>query len=278
MSVAPKMLPVRQEAIDATAAKIAAAEEAVKQAEAWAEEVQVTNAGEATQATQILTTLAANLKQLEGERTEAVKPLNDYVKGVNEKFKRSKAPLETAAKKLKAKVIEFNAAEEDRRREEQERLDAERREAERIIEERRREDAAKLEAEAAAKRAEAEEAIELAAEDSEMEDLADEACSEARAAEARAATIANLPAPALPARQAPGIPKPHGAVPTKRWEAEVTDIRQLPDFLPDGTPLKEVVMSALRRHMFDTLEETGEPPEMPGAKFAQKAGLTVRTS
>jgi hypothetical protein len=277
MSATAEILPVRQEAIDATAAKIVAAEEAVRRAEEWAEQVEVTNAGEAQQATQILGTLAGDIKRLEGERTESVKPLNDYVKGVNEKFKRSKAPLEAAASKIKAKLIGFNAAEEARRREEQERLDAERREADRIIEERRAEDARKLQAEAEAKRKEAEEAVELAGDDEEFEDLADEARAEARAAEARAATIANLPAPQLPAKQAAPAAKLEGASTTKRWDFEVTDIRQVPDFLPDGTPLKEVISGALRAYMFEVLKETGQPPEMLGVKFEQKAGLQVRS-
>jgi hypothetical protein len=63
----------------------------------------------------------------------------------------------------------------------------------------------------------------------------------------------------------------------KRWVAEVTDITLLPDFLPDGTPLKEVVMSALTAHMHAVRKATGKPPEMPGAEFKQVAGSSVRT-
>jgi colicin import membrane protein len=276
-ATAENVLPVRQEAIDATAARIAAAEEAVQQAEEWAELVEVTNAGEAQQATEILGSLAGSIKHLEAERTESVKPLNDYVKGVNEKFKRSKAPLEAAASKIKAKLINFNAAEERRRAEEQRRLDAEREEAERIIEERRAADAAKLQAEAETKRAEAAEAVELASEDDEFEEMADEARAEARAADARAETIANLPAPNLPSRQAAPAAKLDGASSTKRWEFEITDIRQVPDFLPDGTPLKALVSGAMRTYMFEYLREHGVPPEMPGVKFEQRAGLAVRS-
>jgi hypothetical protein len=273
-ATAENVLPVRQEAIDATAAKIAAAAEAVEQAEAWAGSVVVTNAGEAQQANEILGSLAGSIKQLEGERTESVKPLNDYVKGVNEKFKRSKAPLEAAAKTIKSKLIDFNSAEEERRREEQARLDAEREEAEKIIAERREKEAAALQAEAEAKRKEAEDAVELAAEDDEFEEVADEARADARAAEARAATIANLPAPSLPARQAAPVATPSGAA--KRWDFEVTDIRQVPDFLPDGTPLKALISGAMRTYMHDVIRETGEPPVMPGMKFEQKTTWASR--
>jgi hypothetical protein len=274
MSVTADILPVRQEAIDDAAAKIAAAEQAVALAEAQAEAVEVSTAEEAQAATEILGEIAGRLKGLEAERVELVKPLKDYTKGIDQKYKLAKAPLEAAAKRLKGKLITFNAAEEARRREEQERLDAERREAEQIIEERRAKEAAELQAEAEAKRKEAQEAVELADEDEEMEQLADEVRAEARAAEARAATIANLPAPSLPSRQAAPVAAPSGA--SKRWDFEVTDIRQVPDFLPDGTPLKALISGAMRSYMHEVIKATGEPPVMPGLKFEQKSGWSSR--
>ena len=270
-----EVLPVRQEALDDAAAKIAAAETAVEEATRQAEAVEVSTPEQAQEAKAILDNLAGRLKMLEGERVELVKPLKDYTKGIDQKYKLAKAPVEAAAKTLKGKLIAFNKAEDDHRAAEQERLDAERQEAERHIEKRREKEAAELQAKAEAKRAEAAEAVELAAEDPEMEELADEARAAARAAEAQAATISHLPPPSLPAKQAPPAATVDGA--TKRWVAEVTDITQLPDFLPDGTPLKAVIKAALTRHMHDTLKATGKPPVMPGAKFEQRSGLSVRS-
>src|SRR4029077_16125006 len=183
-------------------------------------------------------------------------------------------PLEAAARTIKGKLTVFSAAEEERRREEQARLDREREEARRIIEKRRREDAAKLRADAEAKRQEADEAVELAGESEEFEEIADEARAEARAAEARAATITNLPAPSLPARQSAPVATPSGA--TKRWDFEVIDIRQVPDLLPDGTPLKALISGAMRTYMHEVIRETGEPPAMPGMRFEQKTGWSSR--
>jgi hypothetical protein len=274
MSVTADRLPVRQEAIDEAAAKIAAAELAVAHAEAQAEAIDVSTPEEAKTANKILGEIAGRLKGLEGERKELVKPLKDYTKGIDEKYKLAKAPLEAAAKKVKGKLITFNAAEEQRGREEQERIDAIRREEERIISERRAEEEAELQAEAEAKRKEAEEAVELAGEDEEFEDLADEARAQARAAEARAATIANLPAPSLPARQAAPVATPSGS--TNRWDFEVTDIRQVPDFLPDGTPLKALISGAMRTYMHEVIKATGEPPVLPGMKFEKKPGWSSR--
>jgi hypothetical protein len=273
-ATAENVLPVRQEAIDDAAAKIAAAEQAVAHAEAQAEAIEVTTAEEAQTATEILGEIAGRLKGLEAERVELVKPLKDYTKGLDQKYKLAKAPLEAAAKRIKGKLITFNAGAEQRRREEQERLDAEREEAEKIIAERREKEAAALQAEAEAKRKEAEDAVELAAEDDEFEGLADEVRAEARAAEARAATIANLPAPSLPVRQAAPVAAPSGAA--KRWDFEVTDIRQVPDFLPDGTPLKALISGAMRTYMHDVIRETGQPPVMPGMKFEQKTTWSSR--
>ena len=63
-------------------------------------------------------------KALEGRRVEYVKPLNEHVKGINADFKVITEPIEKADQITRAKMLEFQNAQEARRQEE-ERINAE---------------------------------------------------------------------------------------------------------------------------------------------------------
>lgn len=270
------LIPVDQAAQDDAAAKIAASEEAVAHYKAEAEAVEVRTIEEAQNATQIVTNLTAELKRMEGERVELVKPLKDYTKGIDEKYKLNKAPLEVATKTLKDKIIAFNEEQERERRAEQRRLDEAREKREAEI--RKRREAEEAEARAKQEKAEKErrEAEELAAEDPEMAELADEARDAAREAKTHADVVSSLPEPAIPMATLAPAPKVSGAAPTKRWDFEVTDLVAVPDYLPNGTPLKEILTGALRTYMHAHIKEHGVPPEMHGVEFKQVSGLAVR--
>lgn len=81
-------------------------------------------------AADVLKFIKTKIKAYNDERTGLVKPLNDHVKKINERFKAYTGPLEDAEVALKGKVAKFLAAEREKQRKEQERLDAERRAAE----------------------------------------------------------------------------------------------------------------------------------------------------
>lgn len=88
-------------------------------------------------ATDLLSWIASNKKKLEEQRTYLVKPLNDHVRSINEKFKKWVEPLDEADRTLREKVLAFKAeqrrqeeearkaAEEERRKHEEERVAAE---------------------------------------------------------------------------------------------------------------------------------------------------------
>ena len=85
------------------------------------------------EASDLLGWIAGNKKRLEAQRVSLVRPLNDHVKFINERFKGWMAPLESADQAVRGKVLtyqreqsriaaEAQAAEEKRIRAEQTRL------------------------------------------------------------------------------------------------------------------------------------------------------------
>lgn len=254
----------------------------VAEAEAQAEAIQVHDEASATLATEATRQIQRRRKAAEAERKELVGPLNATVKKINERFKADGAAFEAADKIIRRKLQAYTDEQERIRQEEERRLAAEREERERKV----REERERQEAEARAKREQAEkeqrEAEEEAAKAQDAADkevaakLAEEARQAAAEAQTAEAAIASLPEVKLPTAQVPAAAKPEGLATSKRWVAEVEDITKLPDFLPDGTPLKAVLTAALTRHMFDTIKATGHPPVMAGAKFEQKSSLAVR--
>lgn len=271
------VIPVEQTAQDDAARKIAAAEAEVARYEAEAEAVEVRTVEEANEASAIVANLTAEKKRLEAERVELIKPLKDYTSGIDNKYKRAKAPLEAAITKLKGKVIAYNEEAERLRRAEQRRIDEQREAREEEIRKRRGTE----EAEARAKQEQAErerkEAEDLAAEDPGMAELVDEARDAEREAKTHADVISSLPEPPVPMATLAPAPKVEGAAVTKRWEPTVTDLGAVPAHLPNGEPLVEVRTGPLRRYMHEHLREHGVPPEIPGVEFEQVAGLAVRT-
>ena len=102
-----------------------------------------------TFAVDMLTEIKNRVKQIEGERTALVKPLNDTVKNLNAKFKNLTQPLEEAESALRSKVLVY-----------QRQVEAEARKA--AEEERARiQEALRLEAEKAAEQGQQEEAQQL---------------------------------------------------------------------------------------------------------------------
>jgi hypothetical protein len=255
---------------------VASVEERVDNARELAASIVVESDDDAAKASKLLIALARQDKDAEAKRRELVKPREGAVKEINRAFKEAAAPYKELQTGLRTKVQAWTELQEQRQREEQERLDreAEEREA-KLRAEREAEEKAKREAAERAQR-EAREAEELAAEDPEYEELVDETRDTAEAARLDAAATEALPDPIVPRAHVAPAANPSGISTPKRWVAEVTDIAKVPDFLPDGTPLKVVMTAALNRYMHDTIKATGKPPEMPGAKFEQKAGLAVR--
>jgi hypothetical protein len=265
--------------IDARTAEV---ERQVAQARAQAEAIQVRNPDEEDVAAAALRQIKQREKAAEAERVALTKPLNDHVKEINRKFKEAAAPYDAAAEIIKGKVGTYRAEQDRIRREEEARLEEERRKREALARELRE----RTEAEERAKREQAErEAREAEEEARKAKDAADREAAEALAAEARAkaqeaevaeSAIASLPEVQLPRAVVEAAPKAEGVIDTKRWEPVITDLAAVPDYLPDGTPLKEVCTGPLRRYMHAYIKEHGFPPAMPGVQFKRVSSQAVR--
>jgi hypothetical protein len=248
----------------------------VARARALAESVQVDDEESAETATALLRKVIAERKAIEKKRVSLTKPRKDAAELIKGRFDKVIAPFKEVEDVLRGTVKTYLDEVERRRQEEQARLEREREERERQEREKREaEEQAAREAQAAKER-EAAEARELAAEDPDLEELAEETAAEAAEASTAAEAISSLPDPTLPRAEVAAPAKPEGAGTSAHWEFEVTDIRQVPDFLPDGTPLKSILTAALRQYMHDTVKETGKPPEMPGVEFKKASRLAVR--
>lgn len=276
MSTSTALVPVD---VDARTAEV---ERQVVEARAQAEAIQVRNPEEADLAAAALRQIKQREKAAKAERVALVKPLNDHVKDINQKFKDAAAPYKEAERIIKGKVGKYQAEQDQIRQEEEARLEAERQERERLAREARE----RQEAEERAKREQAEKEAREAAEEARKakdeedrevaEQLAEEARQKAEAAKTAEAAISSLPEVQLPKAVVEAAPTPEGVSSQKRWDFAVTDLASLPTHLPDGEPLIEVRSGPLRRYMHAYIKEHGHPPEMAGVEFKQVDGQAVR--
>jgi len=242
-----------------------AVEEKVAEARKLAEEVQVTNAEEAAKARDLAVEINRQRKAIEAERVSLSKPRKDAAEEIKRRYDAVKAPFDEADRIVRDKLATWQAAEEKKARERQRKIDEERKRVEDEARE-KREAAEKAEAEAAALAAESDDT-----DDQQVaEELAAEARRDAEAAGVTETAIQSLP-PDAPA-QAPALA---GFSQLKKWQAEVVDFAAVPDRLPDGTPLKVVDETALRKWMYEQVKANGDvAPELPGCKFEKKAAGT----
>lgn len=91
-------------------------------AKSKADELVVTGDEELGEASNLISYVAKLKKQLEAAREKIVTPHNDYVKKVNEMFKRRMLPLDQARTAIEGKILQYRRAEQERIRKEQEAL------------------------------------------------------------------------------------------------------------------------------------------------------------
>jgi hypothetical protein len=226
--------------------------------------------------------IKGRLKAAEAERVELTKPLLDTKKKIDKRIKDAVAPYGEAFEVVEKKLATYTAEQDRIRREEEARLEAERQERERKAREAREaqeaEERRKRE-QAEADRREAEQIAQEATDEKErkaFEEIAAEAKAKADEAAVAESAVAALPDVQIPVAVVPVAPKQEGISARTKREAFIDDRAALPNFLPDGTPLIVVDMVALRRWMNEQWTETGEPPELPGARFERVPdGLSV---
>jgi hypothetical protein len=253
----PASVPAKAEEIEAE----------VADARTKAETIIVDDRESAEAALEFVKALKRQADSIEAESKSLRKPRKDAAEEIKRRYDGMKAPFDEVI----AVVTEKVAAQKEKE-------DAEAAERQRIVEE----EQARVEREAREKREAAEkaerEAEELAAEEEgpDAAAIAEQLAAEARA-DAERAAVTEKAIQSVPTGSRAAAPALKGFSTPKHWVAEVTDITLLPDFLPDGTPLKAVVMSALNAHMHAVRKATGKPPEMPGVEFKQTTGSSVRT-
>jgi hypothetical protein len=243
--------------------------------EVWVERAREAVAGlkieteeDAQEAAKLLKTFAAEVKRFEENRVALTKPRKDAAEFIKAQFDKAKAPFQQADADLRNRLAAWREAEAEKRREEQRRIDEERQ---------------RVEAEARARREAAEKAAREAAalaaeEEGEDADVAAELAADAQR-EAQQASVVEQAVQSLPTQGPVAAPKLDGFIQREQWEPEVVDFDELPNALPDGTPLKVVDLSALRKWMHAELKENGGvAPVLPGARFEKRpAGTAVRT-
>jgi hypothetical protein len=304
-----------REVVEQEDQRVAVVERQVDEIVTAAEGMQVRNAAEAQAATEFLASIARGKRSAEDDRLFLTRPLREHVARINQRFKDKMAPVDRADGIVREKLLAFNREQERLREEEERRIRQDRERREREAEEARRqqEAEARARAEEAARDAERKEAEARKARqeratalDQEMAELSDEALTaasnsddperreaaeregsrriserEAREARERAdqamrdeQQVRDAPLPDVPETQVvptgPTRSASGSASTRKTWRAIVTDPAKVPD------RFKVVDEPALRRHMHDTIKETGAPPVVPGVKFEQETGLAVR--
>ncbi len=238
---------------------------------ARAHDLSVDDAEQAERAGGILRDLASVRKRADDERLELTKPLREKTAAINANYKAPSAMLDEADKVIRAKLLAYQREQARLRAEEQARLDAEA-ERQRLADEAAREaDAAEARAQQEAWAAQQRELAEAAREAGDAK-LAEAAAAAGQAADAmgdlqRARSIAPLPVHApvvapMPAKQA-------GIATRKVWGFKVIETSAVPpEFLIVDT-------AKLRKWMNDEVR-AGRWPSMPGVKFEQEEGLSVR--
>jgi hypothetical protein len=258
---------VREFIPDTVPAKAVAAEAEVAEARAKAETIIVDDRASAEAALEFVKALKRQASAIEAESKSLRKPRKDAAEEIKRRYDAMRAPFDEVIAVVTKKVADQKQKEDHEAAERQRAVEAEQR---------------RIEEEARVKREAAERAEREARELAEEEDtpdgaaIAEQLAAEARA-EAESAAVVEDAIASVPAGSPAAAPALKGFSTPKRWVAEVTDITLLPDFLPDGTPLKAVVMSALNAHMHAVIKATGNPPEMAGAEFRQTSGSQVRS-
>jgi hypothetical protein len=239
-----------------------AVEEKVAEARKLAESIEVTNEEEAKKARDLAQEINRQKKAIEAERVSLSKPRKDAAEEVKRRYDAVKAPFEEADKIVRDKLKAWQDAEEEKARERKRKIDEERK---RVEEEARAQREAAEEAEREA------EDLASGSDDFDDQQVAEELAAEARR-EAEAAAVTETAIQSLPPDAPPAAPALEGFSTPKQLVAEVVDLAAVPDYLPDGTPLRLVDMTALRKWgLAQEKANGGVLPELPGCKFERKA-------
>ncbi len=238
---------------------------------ARAHDLAVEDAAQAERAGGILRDLASVRKRAETERLELTKPLRDKRAAIDANYKAPSAMLDEADKVIRGKLLAYQREQARLAKIEQDRLDAE-------AERQRLADEAAREAEAAEARAQQEawatrqrelaEAA-IAAGDAELAEAAKAAgqAADAMADLERARSIAPLPVRAVPVVATPE--RQEGIATKRRWTYEIVE----PTEVPRG--YLKLDEQAIRYEMHRQIKK-GKAPELPGVRFYQEEGLSVR--
>jgi hypothetical protein len=253
-------------------ASITAARSSAASVVAAARDLSIENEEQATRAGEILRDLKTVSRRAEDERLALTKPYRDKAAAINDQYREPTAMLSEADKTIRAKVKAWHAEAERLRAIEQARLDAEAERQRKADEAERARLAAEAKAQADAWAAEEERRRADAEANPSPEAIA--AADAAKAAqEAMAALEASRAITPLPVRQvetvAP-VPKATQGVSTRRtWTFAIEDASMVP---PQWWKIDE---AAIREHMRATVKEGGTP-EIPGVRFYQEVGMSVR--
>ena len=251
----PENLPTLTEAVEVK----------VAEARRLAEGVQVTNKEEAEKARDLAVELNLQKKAIKAERVSLTKPRKDAAEEIKRLYDALEAPFDEAGKVVQDRIAKWQNEEAEKAREHQRLIDEERERVEREARE-KREAAEKAEREAA----------ELAAESDDADDqqVAEELAAAARR-DAETAAVTETAIQSLPPDKPAEAPALAGFSQPKKWFAEVVDFAAVPDRLPDGTPLKVVDETALRKWMYEQVKANGGvAPELAGCMFERKAAGT----
>jgi len=237
----------------------------VARARGLAEAIEITNDEEAAKARDLAVEINRTRKEIDAKRLALTKPRKDAAEEIKRVFDKARAPFDKVDEVVRKKLATYQAEREEEARERQRKIDEERERVEREARE-KREAAEKAEREAA----------ELASESDDFDDqqVAEELAAEARR-DAETAAVTETAIQSLPPDAPPAAPTLAGFTQPKKWQAEVVDFALVPDTLPDGTPLKVVDETTLRKWMYEQVKANGDvAPELPGCKFEKKAAGT----
>lgn len=239
----------------------------VERAREQAESIEIKTEEDAQKAVKLTQKFKREIDRFERERLDLTKPRKDAAEFIKAQFDKAKAPFEEHNAVVVKEIDNWRAAKKREAEERQRKAEQERQ---------------RIEAEARAKREAAEraerEAEQMRQEEADAEDakVAEELAAEARR-DAESAQVTENAIQSLPPDAPASAPALSGFVERTKREAFIVDRSQLPDTLPDGTPLVVVDMVALRRWMNQQWTATDAPPELPGAEFKRVPdGSSVR--
>lgn len=119
--------------LETTEKRIPEVEQDLKPIDQYVAEVKITNDEQLTEVGEYLKTVQTRKRELEKERDGIIKPINDSLKKIREKWKGPIDRLETAAQALKKEVSRYYAWKEEQAREQQRKLEEQaRKERERL--------------------------------------------------------------------------------------------------------------------------------------------------